>query len=654
MIGRRRRNFAAAVEEMGAEPGASPRATLAVLPFEGIGVEAERAYLADGLTEETITVLGQIDPERLGVIGRTSVMAYKGGAKSLAEIGRELGVTYLVESSIRTEGARLRITSKLIRVRDQLQMWAASFDSEPSNMLAFQRELSAAIAQQIRLRLSPERLQALDRRQTRHPEAYDLYLRGRYYWNQLTPPTTREAIRYFTRATELDPGYALAWSGIADAYVASPINGDAPPLQVMPQAGEAAARAVRADPELAEAQTSLGMVKFWHEWDWAGAEGAYRRAAALDPGYDLVRRITGVLFAHWGRHAEAAPELRRARELDPLNPMNYALSSHAAFLAGDYQGALPFARQAIVIDPAFWIGHFLLAQAAERLREDDLALAELEHASRLSGGNSKTLGLRGSSWPRAGARTKHGTCCARWSRSRPRAICRPAPRGSCTWAWARSTRRSSGWSARSPRATCTSCICRPTRSGRRYVPTRASRRSWRAAASSASPAGLRASTPPEVDHPVRRPRASAVLGARALPVCRVAGDRGPGEARTHGGAVVVDPVRQEVDRPVGEPAPPHMEMAGLERIRPRVLPLAGLAVEGPQAQPLKGSAVVDAFEQLVRDEAVQDARGLQGAGRFVPAAVGTRDAAVGIPLTLEEVERALGIAGRHGVPPMPM
>jgi TolB-like protein/Tfp pilus assembly protein PilF len=388
--------FAAPVEAAGAaEPATPGRATLAVLPFEGIGVEPERAYIADGLTEETIARLGQIDPEQLGVMGRTSVMAYKGVARPLSEIGRELAVTYLLESSLRVEGARLRITSKLIRVHDQLQMWAASFDSEPSDMLAFQGELSAAIAQQVQLRLSPERVQALERRQTRHPEAYDLYLRGRYHWNQLTPPTTREAIRCYARATELDPAYALAWSGLADAYVASPINGDAPPREALPRAAAAAAQAVRADPELAEAQTFLGMVRFWHEWDFAGAEAAFRRANALDPGYDLAHRMAGVMFAHLGRHGESGPEMRRARELDPQNPMNHALSSHAAFLAGDYSRALPFARQAILIDPAFWIGHFLLAQAAERLREDDLALDELGHASRLSGGNSKALGLRG-------------------------------------------------------------------------------------------------------------------------------------------------------------------------------------------------------------------------------------------------------------------
>ena len=180
------------------------------------------------------------------MIGRTSMMAYKRTMKSLTEIGRELGAGFVVESSIQGEGGRLRITSKLIRAHDQVQIWGRSYDSEPS-VLEFQRELSTAIAQQIRIRLSPERLTGLAAaRQTKHTEAYDLYLRGRYFWSQLSPLTTRRALEFYENATELDPNYALAWSGLADAYAASPINGDAPPLKVGTRARDAAVRAVGA------------------------------------------------------------------------------------------------------------------------------------------------------------------------------------------------------------------------------------------------------------------------------------------------------------------------------------------------------------------------------------------------------------------------
>jgi len=371
------------------------RVTLAVLPFENLSADPEREYLADGLTEETSASLGQIDPEHLGVVGRTSVMAYKRTTKPLAEIGRELNATYLIESSLRAEGGRFRITCKLIRACDQLQVWSASYDSEPNNLLNFQRELSGAIAEQIRLRLSPERLTALARRQTRNAEAHDMYLRGRHFWNQLTPATTKRATEYYARATALDPDYALAWSGLADAFAASPINGDAPPLAVWPRAREAAERAVSAEPDLAEAQTSMGFVKFWLDWDWVAAEAAYRKAITLDPSYALAHRMLGIVLAQSGRHDEALPAMRRARELDPLVAVQHALSAQVAFVARDYPAAVQFARQAIVVDPEFWIGLFQLGQALVPLGESKQALDALNNAGRFCGGNSKVISLRG-------------------------------------------------------------------------------------------------------------------------------------------------------------------------------------------------------------------------------------------------------------------
>jgi DNA-binding winged helix-turn-helix (wHTH) protein/Flp pilus assembly protein TadD len=388
--------FTAAVEAVRGSPEDLPRKmTLAVLPFENLSGDPEREYLADGLTEETSASLGQIDPEHLSVIGRTSVMAYKRTTKPVAEIGRELDADYLIESSLRAEGERLRITCKLIRVRDQVQVWSESYDSEPRSLLTFQRELSGAISQQVRLRLSPDRLRGMARRQTQNAEAHDLYLRGRHFWNQLTPATTKRASEYYARATALDPDYALAWSGLADAFSASPINGDAPPLVAAPRAREAAAHAVSSEPKLAEAQTSLGLVKFWFDWDWASAETAFRNASAIDPSYPFVHRMLGILLAHMGRHDEAKAAIRRARELDPLVAVEHALSAQVAFVAKDYAAAAQFARQSIVVDPEFWIGLFQLGQAYVELGESELALDALNNAGRFSGGNSKVISLRG-------------------------------------------------------------------------------------------------------------------------------------------------------------------------------------------------------------------------------------------------------------------
>lgn len=370
------------------------RVRIGVLPFENLGAGNDREYLADGLTEETIASLGQVDPEHIRVIGRRSVMSYKRSLKSLAEIGKELDANYLIESSLRAEGDRLRITAKLIRVHDQLQIWSACFDSEPKSMLAFQQELSIAIAEQVRLTLSPERLRALGRRQTQNAEAYHLYLHGRHFWQQLSPPTTRKAIEFFTRATNIDPHYALAWSGLADCYTAGPVNGDAEPHNFWPLARQAAKRALHAEPDLAEVQTSLGSLQFWLDWAWDAAEAAYRKAIELDPGYPLGHRMLGVVLSHKGRHDEARAAIRRARELDPLYVMHQSLSSQIAFAARDYAAAVQFARQAIVVDPGFWIAQVHLAQVCTELGEYETALAALSDAGKL-GVNSKVIALRG-------------------------------------------------------------------------------------------------------------------------------------------------------------------------------------------------------------------------------------------------------------------
>ena len=367
---------------------------IGVLPFENLGAGEEREYFADGLTEETIAILGQIDPQHFSAIGRTSIRAYKGTTKSLAEIGRELNATYLVESSLRGEGDRLRITSRLIRVSDQLQLWSSSYDSEPDSMLTLQRELSTAIAEQIRLTLSPDRLKAIGRRQTQNPAAYDLYLHGRHFWQQLTPQTTKRAIEYFTHATELDPNYALAWAGLADTFSTGPVNGDAPPHVVTPRARDAVTRALASDADLAEVQTSLGFLKFWLEWDWGAAIAAFRRAVELDPGFPMGHRMLGVVLSHAAQHDEAIECIRRARELDPLYVMHQSLSSQVAFAARDYDSAVRFGRHAVVVDPDFYIARVHLSQAYVELGEYDLALDHLNAAGR-NGVNTKVIAMRG-------------------------------------------------------------------------------------------------------------------------------------------------------------------------------------------------------------------------------------------------------------------
>jgi TolB-like protein/DNA-binding winged helix-turn-helix (wHTH) protein/Tfp pilus assembly protein PilF len=376
--------------------------TVAVLPFANLSGDADWDYLGDGLAEEMIAAIGQVDPEHLAVVARTSTLAYRATAKSAAEIGRELGADYLLESSLRAENRRLRITAKLIRARDQVQVWSESFDREPGSVLGLQQELSLAIATQIQVRLSPERLGALARRQTQNPDAYDLYLRGLAFARRRTPEMTRQAIDYFTQATAQDPDYALAWAAIANAYAGSELNGDAPPHEVLPRAKEALAHAVRADPQLSETQYAVGYLSWCCVWDWPAAETSLRRALDGNPRLALAQLHLGHALSQMGRHQEARQAIERARTLDPVDPLVHALSSQVAFQARDYPAALDHARQALSLDREFWIGYMMRAQAHEQLGESDLALDALADGARFSGDNSKTLSVRGYVLAKAG------------------------------------------------------------------------------------------------------------------------------------------------------------------------------------------------------------------------------------------------------------
>ena len=387
--------FIASVAASHGSPDRPSPVKLAVVPFENIGHDPEREYLADGLTEEAIAALGQIDAEHLMVIGRTSTMRYKGTRKSLVTIGRQLGVDYLIEGFVRHEAGLLRIVVKLIRASDQAQVWVASYDRRPLSILGVQQELSIAIAEQCRLQLSPERANALSRRQTKNAEAYDLYLRGRRCWNQLTPATTVRAIEYYRAATELDPHYALAWAGISDAYGGSTLNGDAPPVAMWPLARDAASRAIQSDPNLSEAQNAEGQVRWWLEFDLATGESALQRAVELDPGNAWAQLMLGHLLSQCGRHGDASRLMERARELEPFSAFYHAISSQVAFQGRAYSAALVHARQAVVVDPDFWIGYMMLGQVYERLDEHAGAIDALTTAARLSAGNSKPVSLRG-------------------------------------------------------------------------------------------------------------------------------------------------------------------------------------------------------------------------------------------------------------------
>ncbi len=366
---------------------------LAVLPCVNLDKDVERDYLAAGLTDETSASLARIDPAHLTVKGRTR--PYRGTTKTAAEIGRELSVDYLVESSIRAEGSRVRMTVSLLRVRDEAHVWSQLFDREATSLLSLQQELSSAIAQQIRLTLSPEGLRGVQTRQTSNAAAYDAYLRGRYQQHRRTAEGNRQAIALFRQAITLDPAYALAWSDLSLVYAASTINGDAPPAAVAGLAQEAGRRAVAIDPSLPEAQMAFGYERWLLGWDWPAAETALHRALELDPSNGAGHRTLGHVLSQRGRQAEAMTSMARARELNPLDSVNWALSAQVAFQARDLAAAAIFARRAIVLDPQLWIGYIELGQAYAGAGEPDLALEAFADAERLANGNSKVPAMRG-------------------------------------------------------------------------------------------------------------------------------------------------------------------------------------------------------------------------------------------------------------------
>ena len=262
-------------------------------------------------------------------------------------------------------------------------------------MLGLQLEVSAAIAEQVRVGISRETRASIERRHTRNADAYDLYLRGRTLWNARKPATTKRALEHYRAAIALDKDYALAWSGIADANSAGPVNGDAEPLRSRRRAREAVNEAVRADAGLAEVQTSQGLLNVWLEWNWPSAEQKLRQAIVLNPGYALAHVALANVLSLSGRHGDATEESTRARQLDPLDPMMHAISSQLAFQRRDYSSAAAHARQAILIDSELWVGHVQLGQTLAQMGQTDRALQSLVEAERLSGGNSKALSTRG-------------------------------------------------------------------------------------------------------------------------------------------------------------------------------------------------------------------------------------------------------------------
>ena len=333
---------------------------LAVLPFANLTGDPEQEYLSDGLTQEMIAQLGRLHPQSLSVIARTSVMRYKTSAAPIDQVGRELGVDYVLEGSARREGGRVRISAELIQVRDQTQLWAETFDRELSGILALQNEVARNVARTLAFKLLPAEQARLANARTVNPEAYEAYLKGLQHWYKLTPVDMDAALRYFELALKKDPGYALAHTGIALFWAGCQQMGLTPPSEAAPKAREAALKAVALDDGAAETHYALAVVRAWSDWDWAGAESEFRRSIELNPGFPDARIYYAHLLCNLRRTTEAFEHGEKALELDPLNPLFRGLFSVVLLYAHRFDDVISQGRQALRSAPDDPIAHNLL------------------------------------------------------------------------------------------------------------------------------------------------------------------------------------------------------------------------------------------------------------------------------------------------------
>jgi serine/threonine-protein kinase len=380
------------------DPGPNKDSCIAVLPFANMSAHKDNEYFSDGLAEEILNALTKL-PE-LRVVARTSAFAFRGKDQDIRGIGETLGATHVLEGSVRKAGNRVRVTAQLIGIRDGCHLWSERYDREMTDIFAIQDEISEAIVNVLKLKL------ARTVRRPVTPAAFEAYLRGRYFWNKRTESDLNRSIEYFNQALALDPGYALAHAGLADAFIVLGVFGLRAPSDAYPKAKAAALRAIDFDATLAEAYDSLGHVKAALDWDLPGAEQDYKRALELNPNYPSAGRGYGYILSLMQRHEEALAQLKGARDLDPLSMSVNAFLGLVSMKARRYDQGIAASRVAVELDPNNPQGHWILARALDAANQLPEALAEAEKAASLSGGSQPYNGHLGYAYARIGDRDR--------------------------------------------------------------------------------------------------------------------------------------------------------------------------------------------------------------------------------------------------------
>ncbi|WP_147651190.1 winged helix-turn-helix domain-containing tetratricopeptide repeat protein [Vulcaniibacterium gelatinicum] len=379
---------------VGLGPDRRPRAsavprTIAVLPLANLSNDPSQQYFADGMTDALITELARQDGLR--VLSRTTMLGYRSPDRPLAKIARELDADVLVEGSVLRQGNRVRITAQLVDARDT-HLWAESYEGDLRDILGLQQRIAGRIAREVVAEVAPSR--APPPPKPVDPAAYDAYLHGRHFWNKLTDESLATAIGHYQRAIALDPEFAPAYVGLADAYLAMANFGGEPHHRVVPLARKAVMRALEIDDGLSDAHSTLGQIHATYDWDWTAAEQRLRRALALDPGNALAHQRYSLLLLATGRRREALAEIRQAAALAPLSPfVQGGLCRHYVFV-DRLDEAIAACRHTLELDPLFWPASSFLRTAYARKRMDREWAREWERAALLRGDAERAREVR--------------------------------------------------------------------------------------------------------------------------------------------------------------------------------------------------------------------------------------------------------------------
>jgi len=386
--------------------GAAPTRirSIAVLPLENLTGDPSQEYFVDGMTDALITDLAQISALR--VISRTSTMQYKGSKKRLSQIAQELNVDAVVEGAVVRSADRVRIDAQLIEAATDRHLWAKSYDRQLRDVVALQGEVAEAIANEIQAKLTPSERTQLARTRPVNPEAYDAYLKGRYFWHQQRQEGYGKAIEYFEQAIEKDPDYAAAYAGLSECYRMLVFTGPAVPAENIPRAEAAARKALQLDDGLSEAHVAIAGIKYRFYYDWSAAESEFKRALELDPNSSLAHWEYSLFLRTSGRYEDAIPEARRAWELDPLSVWASGMLGAAYYIARRYDQAISQLRETAGLDPQRGASRFLLGIAYQHNGDLRHAIPELEKTVELSRRNPLHVAALGNAYAVAGRRAE--------------------------------------------------------------------------------------------------------------------------------------------------------------------------------------------------------------------------------------------------------